>query len=158
MAKLTDNFLALEPMLVSHLQARLDALLPTPTAMSPRVMVLSARDVAAVAEASQYTPAVHIVYQGFSIQEHRTDGLSNRIEQTWLAVVATRNVRDTLTGSAARVDAGTIALHVAQALMGFKAAPLTKPLQLANAPAAAFTVGFQYLPLAFVAEVIVSVI
>lgn len=155
-----DNLLALEPLLVAHLRDRLADALPT---LVPKVKVLTAIDLAAVTEATQFTPAVHIVYQSYRTVEDRTDGLITRIEQTWLAVVATRNVRNLTTGEAARVDAGQIALAVCQSLMGFKAplldgktTLLSKPLRLTSAPSPGFSAGFQYLPLAFTAELVIK--
>lgn len=142
-----DNLLALEPLLVARLAERLADL-------SPKVHVLSAVDLAAVTEATQVTPAVHVIYHGHRVLESRSDGSSSRVAQTWLAVVATRNVRALNTGEAARADAGVIALRVCRALMGHKPAPASKPLSLVNGPGAGFGAGFQYLPLAFEAELV----
>ena len=144
------NFLALEPLLVARLTEQLADL-------SPKVHVMSAADLAGVTEATQITPAVHVVYQGYRVTETRLDGTVVRMEQTWLATVATRNVKNTRTGAAARAEAGLIAGRVAQALMGFKPALASKPLRLVNGPGAGFSAGFAYLPLAFEAELVLSV-
>lgn len=124
--------------------------------LSPKVHVLSSADLAGVTEATQPTPAVHVVYQGYRVVESRSDARGARLEQTWLATVATRNVRDLRTGIAARVDAGQIAARVAGALMGFKPTPASKPLRLVDAPAAGYSDGFAYMPLAFVAELVIE--
>lgn len=144
------NFLALEPLLVARLVEQLADL-------SPKVHVLTAVDLAAVTEATQLTPAVHVIYNGHSITERDSSGRKVRVEQTWLAVVATRNARKLATGEAARVDAGHIAARVCQALMGYKPAPLSKPLALVNGPSSGFSAGYQYLPLAVVAELVLVV-
>lgn len=140
-----DNFLALETLLIARLNEQLADL-------TPKVKVHSAVDLAGVAEEQQITPAVHVVYSGYRVVETRTDGRAVRIEQTWLAVVATSNKRNLRTGEAARNEAGLIARRVCSALMGFKPAPAAKPLRLTDGPEAGFSNGFQYLPLAFVAE------
>lgn len=142
-----DNLLALGPLIVARLAEKLADL-------EPKVHVLEAADLIGVAEATQFTPAVHVVYQDYSPPESRSDGLAARMEQTWLVVVAVRNMRDLRTGDAARADAGQIASRVLQALMGFKPEPASKPLRLVRGPAAGFRAGFQYLPLAFVGELV----
>lgn len=140
-----DNLLALEAVLVQRLTEQLADL-------SPKVKVLTAVDLAGVTEASQVTPAVHVIYRGYRVVESRADGKAARIEQTWLTVVACDNKRNLRTGEAARVDAGAIARRVCSALMGFNPGPVSKPLRLAEGPEAGFSNGYQYLPLAFVAE------
>lgn len=140
-----DNFLALEACLVERLAQQLCEL-------APRVHVLQAASLAGVTEDKQLTPAVHVVYQGYRIVEARSDGALVRVQQTWLATVAVKNMRGLRSGAAAREDAGLIAARVARSLMGYKPALCLKPLQLVDAPAAGFSGGYQYLPLAFEAE------
>lgn len=145
----TVNFLALESVLKTRLQTHF-------AASNPAVQVLSAVDLAGVTEASQLAPAVHLVYQGYRVAETPTHGRVARIEQTWLVVIATRNVSDARTGEAARSQAGAIASQVCTALMGWNPSAVTKPLQLSDAPAAGFLAGFAYLPLAFVTEIVLG--
>lgn len=152
MATPPDNFLLLEDVLL----AQLEAAFATPTPSGQKVKILTAADLNGVAEEHQLTPAVHLVYQGYNITEPRHDSKAARIEQTWLTIVATTNKTNLKTGKAARSDAGHIAQRVIQALMGFKPLDVAKPLRLANAPAAGFNNGFQYLPLAFTAELVVG--
>ena len=90
-----NDFLAIE----SHLVERVKAAV---AGMTPAVHVLTAAELADVAEAQQLTPAVHIVYDRFRVVEARTDGRVTRLDHTWLAVTATRNVSDTRSGAAAR--------------------------------------------------------
>lgn len=145
-----DNLMLLEPQIMDRLSEQLADL-------NPKVHVLAAADLGGVTEATQVTPAVHVVYQGYRIVDNRSDGKAARLEQTWLAIVATKNVKTTRSGAAARADAGLIAGRVAKALMGFKACAASKPLRLVQGPGAGFSNGFAYLPLAFVAEVALSV-
>jgi hypothetical protein len=144
-----DNLMLLELPLMERLAAQLADL-------TPKVHVLAAADLAGVTEATQVTPAVHLVYHGYRIVESRSDGGAARLEQTWLATVATRNMKNLRSGAAARTDAGLIAARIAAALMGFRPAGASKPLRLAEGPGAGFSNGFAYLPLAFVAELALS--
>lgn len=140
-----DNLLLLEAPLMERLADQLADL-------TPKVHVLAAADLEGVTEKSQVTPAVHLLYWRHRIAESGTSGKTARLEQTWLAIVATKNVKNLRSGTAVRVDAGLIAAHVAKALMGFMPAGGSKPVRLAEGPDAGFSGGYSYLPLAFVAE------
>lgn len=144
-----DNLLALRPLLVARLAEKL-------VDMSPKVHVLTAADLAAVTESTQLAPAIHVIYLGYRIVESASNGSLVRIEQTWLAVVATRNLRAMVSGEAALEDAGLIAMRACHALMGFKPSPMSKPLRLVDGPNGGFSAGFQYLPLAFAAELVLG--
>lgn len=136
------SFLATEAALVARLTERLPA----------TVRVLTAADLASVAEGSQPTPAVHVVYQGHRVAERRADGRALRLTQTWLTVVAVRNVRDARSGAAAREDASALVDAVFAALMGWQPDGLARPLAAADAAQAAYVAGFMYLPIGWQAE------
>lgn len=142
-----QNFMLLQSELVQRLHARLEA-------QHPAVYVLTGAELAEVVEEQQLTPAVHLVYQSYKVAESRPDGRAIRIEQTWLAVVACRNVRSLKSGEAARDQAGALAYQVMTALVGWQPACGCKPLRLESGPAAGYSGGHQYLPLAFVAEIL----
>lgn len=142
-----DNFLVLEQAIADRLTEQL-------ADMTPVVKVLTSKDLAGVTEDQQITPAVHVIYKGYRMVEGRTDGNTARVEQTWLAVVATRNAKTQRTGTAARADAGLIARRVLSALMAFKPDGCSKPLRLTDAPDGGGTSGFAYLPLGFTAELV----
>ena len=144
-----DSLMALEGQLMARLSEQLADL-------GFKVHVMAAADLAGVTEATQPTPAVHVIYQGYRVVESQSSGRVARIEQTWLATVATRNLKDLRTGSAARAHAGLIAARVVGALMGFKPAAVAKPLRLAEGPGAGFSDGHAYFPLAFVAELVLA--
>ncbi len=131
------------------IQARLKQALAGQT---PVVHVLTAAELAGVVEEKQLVPAVHVVYGGWRTKESRSDGKAARAEQTWLAVVAVRNVRGLAAGDDARLQAGELGLLVAQALMGWHAPGMATPLKIADGPGADFRPGFVYLPLAFTAD------
>lgn len=66
--KLADNdFLAMEPLLVQIVR---DAV----AGQVPAVHVLTEADLKGVEEAKQFTPAVHVLYGGFTVADVRSDG------------------------------------------------------------------------------------
>lgn len=141
---------AIELELVARLRARL------PQTGAARVAVLTAAELANLTESSQPAPAVHVVYQGHSVAETRPDGRAARLAQTWLVVVAVRNLATGKTGAGARADAGQLAGTVAAALIGWQPASAMRPLQLATPPAAGYNAGYMYLPLAVSTDVLVQ--
>lgn len=144
------NLLVLEAELLARLRTNLG---------NPAIHVLCAADLAGVTEEKQLTPAVHVVYQGYHIAESRSDGRAVRMEQTWLVVVATRNVRglgNLQAADAARAAAGSLGALVASALMGWRPPSAAKPLRLVDGPRADYSAGHQYLPLAFVTELLLN--
>lgn len=143
---LDADFLPLQSTLVARLQQCL-------AAQVPPVHVLTSPDLEGVLEEQQLTPAVHVIYRDYSVLEQRRDGVIS-VEQTWLAVVACRNVRQLTSGQAARQQAGRLAFAVLKALLGYKPPECSAPLRLDRAPLAGYSGGHQYLPLAFTAELI----
>lgn len=141
-----NDFLAPEPHIVARLRTALASLLPA-------VHVLTGADLAAVIEAKQPVPAVHVLWRGFKVLEARSDGTAARLDHTWAVVAAVRNVRTLTTGADARAEAGALAALAGAALMGWRPPNVAGPMRLANAPAAAHSpAGFFYLPLAFEVE------
>lgn len=138
-----DNFLFLEPLIKDALRARLD----------PRVFVLSAADLG-VAEDHQPTPAVHVLYTGYRVADS-DNGFFVGLAQTWLTVVVTAHLGDIVGGEDARQLAGPLAADVIDALH-FKRLGGASPLQLTQAPAAGFSAGHFYLPLAWNAPIIME--
>lgn len=140
-----NDFMAIEPHLVARVKAAV-------AGMNPAVHVLTAAELADVTEANQPTPAVHIVYDKFRVVEARVDGRVTRLEHTWFAITATRNVSDMRGGAAARLAASSLMAKAGAALAGFNPPGATRPLRLAPAPRPGFHAGYQYLPLAFLVE------
>lgn len=137
----TPAFFALEALILERLKA----------ASLPGVRkVGTAADIAAVAEAQQTTPAVYLIYGGYRPTQMRegSGGRVQELEQTWVAVVAVRNVRD-MAGTAAREDAGPIINAVLASLQGWKPTADFRELHLSDPPPPEFTEGFGYYPLAF---------
>ena len=130
------SFLAIESAIVARLTERLP----------PAVRVLTAADLASVAEGSQPTPAVHVVFQRYGVTD--TSPALTTVQQTWLLVVAVRNTRNARSGSGARESASEIIDAVLAAINHWRPAG-AKPMTLTNAPPAQFSAGFGYFPLAF---------
>lgn len=143
-----DNFLAAEPLIVQRLRAVLPA----------EVHVLPAADLASVAAENQPTPAVHVLYDGYQVNDART-GAAVAIEQGWLTVIVTRNVADIEQGHNARQDAGPLAALVMDALYRHRLRAEggqvlgSGPLRLTSAPSPGFADGRFYLPLGWTCPV-----
>ncbi len=131
--------LHLEPTIVERLRAKL------PKA----VRVMSAADLAGMQQATQFAPAVHVIYQGYRVRSVKANGLVSLVEQTWITVIVTRNARDQKAGTAARIDAGPVSLDVYQALAGWLPDGACDVMTLAEAPNAGFDAGLFYMPLAW---------
>ncbi len=140
-----NNFLALEPLLVAAVKTAV-------AGISPAVHVLTAADLAGVKESAQRTPAVHIIYGGYRVDEDLLTAW--RLAHTWYAVVVVRHVADQRSGAAARAAAGPLLALVMGALAGTSLPGLTRPLVLTSPPRAEFRAGVQYLPSSFIAETI----
>jgi hypothetical protein len=137
-----SNLLGVEPLIVARLEEKL-------AAHDPRPHILTAPDLADVAEEKQLTPAVHVVYGGMRIAQDDGHGSYIELEQTWYTVIAVRNLRDMRKGSAARADAGELLDAVFRALTGWKPGLDIRALRPATAPRAAYSGGFGYYPLAW---------
>lgn len=140
-----NNFMALEQPLLQLLRDAVQG-------RKPAVHVLSAADLAEVKEAAQKTPALHLIYAGFAVVEDM--GTAWRLEHTWYAVAAVRNVAAVRSGQAARQEAGPLVTLAVAALAGSKPAGATKALKLITPPKPRYTAGYQYIPSAFLAETI----
>lgn len=135
-------FTDIEQALVERLKTQLKETMPD-------VHVLTASELSDVEERNQPTPAVHVIYNGYRTGDTRPDGKAAQVSQTWLTVIAVRNLRKRGTGEAAREDAVELCEKVAGCLMGFRPQSAAGPLTLTNAPRSGASNGFSYVPLAF---------
>lgn len=133
------DFMALEPRLVALLKAAL-------AGMSPAVHVLTAAELGDVAEARQLTPAVHLVYGGYRIEQDI--GTAWRLQHTWYAVVVVKHAAQLKTGAAGRQSAGQLAATVALALAGAVVPGAADTLTLITPPAPSYAAPYTYLPTA----------
>ena len=143
-----DNFLGAEALIVARLKA----------VLSTDVHVLSASDLAKIVGAQQPTPAVHVVYGGYAVEDGKVPALV-RTSQEWITVVVTRNVADIEQGFHARQAAGPLACQVIDALHRHtlkeeSGEPLgAGPMRLTAAPTPGFDDGHFYLPLAWLCPI-----
>ena len=135
----SNAFMALEPRLIELVKAAVEG-------MSPAVHVLTAADLANVKEENQLTPAVHIVYGGYRIDQDI--GSAWRLEHTWYAVSVVKNVSQVRSGAVGRQDAGRLASTVALALAEARVAGAAETLTLISPPAPSYSAPFTYLPTA----------
>ena len=135
--------LHLEPVIVE----RLRAVLPK------GVRVMSAADLAGVKDMTQFAPSVSVMYQGYRVKKTEANDMVSLVEQTWLTVIVTRNVRDQKAGTAARTDAGPIGIAIHGALAGWLPEGACRNMRLTDAPNAGSEAGLFYMPLAWKTEV-----
>lgn len=138
-AEQAADFMALEPHLVGLIQAAV-------AGMVPAVHVLTAAELADVQESKQLTPAVHLVYGGYRIEQDM--GSAWRLQHTWYAVTVVRNVAQARTGAPGRQDAGRLATRVALALADARVPGAAEPLTLITPPAPSHSAPYTYLPTA----------
>lgn len=136
------DFLFLESQIIDRLGERL----------SPDIHRLTAADLSGVAEGSQPTPAVHVVFDGYRVRD--SNNAFAAITQQWLTVIAVRNRRGGSTGGGARADAGPIIGEVLSSLLGWRPDG-AKALKIASAPRPGYVAGFAYFPLSWTTELTV---
>lgn len=132
-------FLNIETAIVDQLRYNID----------DSIQILTQDDLSGMEESSQPCPAVHVIYSGYRVIETRDDGKISHVQQRWLAVVATRNMRSRRSAEQARQDALPILDEVKNCLMGFWPDQASSPLRLATPPLGGGENGFHYEPLAF---------
>ena len=140
------DYLGAEPLLLERLREQVEGVRA----------VLSAADLAGVAESKQPTPALHVLYGGYTPGE-QLKGSQGRVQashQRWVVVVAVRNLRTPHTGEDARGEAGPLLSAVLEALQGWRPSAEHTPLELAAGPAPGFSKGYGYFPLAFATRVV----
>lgn len=137
-----EDFFAAEPLLVARIQQEVSV-----------PFVLTASEAALVEERQQKTPAVYIVYAGGDPEgdpgrsEH---GDVTVFRQRWAAVVAVRNVENTVTGEGIRDEAGPLIVQTYRALAGWRPRAGFNPLIMAGDVQAAYSeAGFGYFQLMF---------
>lgn len=130
---------------MSFLDAETDIINALKTALPAHVHVMGRDDLASVAQGSLPTPAVHVLYSRYGVDE-QNPAFAN-ITQTWLTVVAVRNVADMRNGSSARREVSALLDSVFATL--FNADIQGARMALANAPQHGYQAGFAYFPLAW---------
>lgn len=133
MFELTSDYLAAEEVLVPHL------------AQLPSIKkVYYNRELSELAETSQVSPCLHVIYYGDQLPETANAGALMQIKQTWLVVLACRVGR--------KEQAGELMIDVIKSLAG-KAINGMGPWLRVNSPVKPkFTKGYAYYPLAFTCQ------
>jgi hypothetical protein len=147
-----DNYLAAEELIKARLAEKLSEV--------PALNILSAADLDGVKEASQVTPAVHVMY--FDDEVPGSDGdaaLKSRHQKTqqlWAVILVVRNVRDK-TGQASREDAGLLISTLLDTLQGWKPSAEHGPLRRRKAPfRTTYRNGFAYFPFLFSTQIVTT--
>jgi len=109
--------------------------------------VLSMADIEEGQEKSQITPAIHVVFHGFSIN-------GDEVEQIWLVVAVTKNLKQATAaaGNTARIDSdsGRLIVQIINGLRGFCPVPdESQPFRAISPPSAVYQNGFMYTPTAW---------
>lgn len=117
-------------------------------ALEGQARIQTAQQLADVEERQQLTPAVHVIYSGYTPTREVGEGAVQEIETRWMIVVAVRSARrNGTTEKADPIFDGAI-----KALAGWKPGNGKRALKLAPAPAAEHRAGFSYYPLMFVSR------
>lgn len=147
MSAASQPFFALESLLVQ----RLKDVAPS------SVHVLTAADLAGMAETAQHTPAWQVIYGGYRVLDSAARGANQSIEQRWFVVTAVRNAGSQLSGAAGRQEAGALVNAALYALLGWwPGAPFDR-LTLGTGGAPSFRKGgLAYYPLLFLTKFAVT--
>lgn len=137
---------------MSFLDAETDIITALKAALPSKVHVLGSDDLAGVSQGNQPTPAVHVLYRSYSVDD-QNPAFAN-IVQTWLTVVAVRNVTDLRHGSSARREVSALIDSVFATL--FNAEIQGARMALASAPAHGYNAGHAYFPLAWTLPITLS--
>lgn len=133
MLDIGDNYLAVEPHLISVLEK-----------VEGFKDVCSTNDLAEVEERSQKAPCAHVIYFGDRIPDVSNGGIQTQVMQIWLVVIAVRQGRDT------NAEAGKLIRATLKQLQKDSFVPNVGALNRINSPARPrYTKGFAYYPLAF---------
>ena len=111
--------------------------------------IYTAAELAQVPEQSQLTPALAVVYEGYT----PADDINHVVQQVrfrFSVVVMTRSASNTDTQVGARTDASPLVDQVIEALLGYRfSQPGYSTPRLVDAPGAGFSPGFAYYPIGF---------
>ena len=130
----------------NHIFDRLKAVITNPTRIytSPSFQF-------SIENLSEFSPAIHIIYDGYSIGDMRGNGLGTVYLQRWIVAIAVKNVRNLESRLPARKEVSEIIDVVLNSLNGFR--PINNQfsqLKPINSPVNAFdSAGILFLPFAY---------
>ena len=134
------DWLSLEAPLLACLRSALAGL-------TPAVKVLSAADLAQVSEGTAPSPAVHLIYAGYTPLEDQ--GTAVLLQHKWIVAVAVRNVAALASGQAARADTGPLLARVVRAVLTASIEGARGRVQLLTPPPPRYGAGWRMEPVAF---------
>ena len=129
-------FLVTEQAIASHLEQALPA----------GVRVFKAAELSGISDKAQFTPAVHVIFGGYSPTQETAAGAIQEVETRWYIVVAVRHARG---NAATHEDADPLLDTVFHTLGGWRPSRGMTPLKLADGPRPLYESGFAYYPLVF---------
>lgn len=135
-----------EPLLIDRLKA---------ACLSVSGNVFAAADLAAVKEAGQVTPALHVVLHHYrKLDDDYGSGTLWR--ETWLVVACVKNVRQHVGAAAIRNAAAPLLAEVMAALDGWRCPGSVGLVRAIDPPGPLVTDGFGYFPLAFAVNTVTA--
>ncbi len=140
-----NDWLALEDALLAVLQGAV-------AGSSPAVKVLSAAELAKVDEASAPSPALHLIYAGYTPVQDAGSALMLR--HRWIVAVAVKNAGTLATGKALRAQLGQLQTKVIRAMLATKLPGAQSKVELQAQPAVQYTTGWALAPHAFAVQTI----
>lgn len=117
--------------------------------------VFAAADLAAVKEAGQVNPALHVVLHHYRKLDDDT-GSGTLWRETWLVVACVKNVRQNVGASAIRNAAGALLAEAMAALDGWRCPGAIGLVRAIDPPGPLVTDGFGYFPLAFAVNTVTA--
>ncbi len=145
MNALITNYFAPEAAIVARLRAE----------VPEAVKVYTPFDLQGVIEASQASPAIHVVYAGDQVGGTNPGaqagaGAAKIVDQRWLVVLAVRTASAQLQDTAEiRTKAGAIIPRILGALQGWQPVQWMRPLARVSGPPSGYSSSFAYFPFLF---------
>lgn len=146
MNALITNYFDAEPAIIERISTQVPEL----------KSVLSPFSIGDMVEASQPSPAVHVIYGGDNVTGNEAGNGARRIvEQLWLIVLAIRTPKAQLQNTTEiRSIAGELIPKIINALQGWSPTEWMRPLVRVNGPAAGYSSSFAYFPFMFEGRII----
>ena len=150
MNKLITNYFAAEQAIVERLRDKVAGI----------VKIYTPFDLQGVVEASQASPALHVVYAGDGVGGTQPgpqsgSGAGKAVDQRWLVVLAVRTAAAQLQDTTEiRVKAGEFVPQILDALQGWQPVEWMRPLARVGGPSAGYSSSFAYFPFLFEGRVL----
>lgn len=120
--------------------------------------VLTAPELAAVAEERQAAPAVYLVYRGFQVEGGGAPDYRVTLVHRWIVTVAVTSVARMRESASRHSEAAEIIPRAFDSLYGWKPLPGWKAMKPFSPPEPVYSPGFAYFPLGFQTSAIGAVL